>query len=355
MNYQTRAWTRRQTLWLITGLSSSLTLHACSQQAQNLTLSTSPNQATEAVSTTKSNSATSGSTLWIGYTPLYIALEKGFFQEAGLKLDYKDFSSSPDAQAAFGAGRLDGQSLVTSEAVLLQSKGVDYRIILAADNSLGGDGILARNSIADIKDFKGKQVAVEVGGVSHFFLLQVLKDAGLSENDVKITNVTPDAAATAYQAGRTDIAVTYSPFLQKANAAQKDGRIIFDTSKMPTAIVDVYLFSTKFIEANPEATQGFVKGIFKAMDFMKTNRQEALAIAGKRLQLSKEEVEEQLKGVRLIDLPTNLKMLNEPQSDIYLLNHMKEISEFLLEQKQISQAPDIAKVLEPKFLKKAEV
>jgi len=173
MNYKTRAWTRRQTLWLITGLSSSLTLHSCSQQSQS-TASNSTNQTTEAVST-KSNSATSGSTLWIGYTPLYIALEKGFFQEAGLKLDYKDFSSSPDAQAAFGAGRLDGQSLVTSEAVLLRSKGVDYRIILAADNSLGGDGILARNSIADIKDFKGKQVAVEVGGVSHFFLLQVLK------------------------------------------------------------------------------------------------------------------------------------------------------------------------------------
>lgn len=352
MNYQTRAWTRRQALWLMAGLSSSLTLHACSQRSQTPS-STSTTQTTTA-STIKSVSATSGSTLWIGCTPLYIALEKGFFREAGLNLEHKDFSSSPDSQAAFGAGRLDAITLVTSEVLLIQSKNVDYRIVLAADNSLGGDGILARNSIADIKDFKGKQIALEVGGLSHFFLLQVLKNAGLSANDVKLVNVTPDAAAAAYQAGRTDIAVTYSPFLQKANVAQKDGRIIFDTSKMPTAIIDVYLFSTKFIEANPDGVKGFVKGIFRAMDFMKTNKQEALAIAGKHLQLTPDEVEEQLKGVRLIDFPTNLKMLSDPQSDIYLLKQMDKIGEFLLEQKQIPRKLDIAKVLEPKFLKEAE-
>jgi NitT/TauT family transport system substrate-binding protein len=157
MGYKTRAWTRRQALWAMTGLTGSLALHACTQQAQTSS-STSAAQSTE--------TATSGSTLWIGYTPLYIALEKGFFQEGGLKLDYKDFSAGTEANAAFGAGRLDGQSLVTSEAVTLAAQGIDYRIIMAADNSLGGDGILARNSVADIKDFKGKQIAVEEGGVS---------------------------------------------------------------------------------------------------------------------------------------------------------------------------------------------
>ena len=260
-------------------------------------------------------------------------------------------SSDTEPDAALGAGRLDGRSTVTSQAVTLAAKGIDYRIIMAADNSLGGDGILARNSIADIKDFKGKQIAVEVGGVGHFFLLQVLKEAGLSSDDVKITSVTPDAAAAAYQAGRTDIAVSFSPFLQKANAAQKGGRVIYDTSKMPTAIIDVYLFSTKFIEANPEAPKAFIQGILKGIKFLETNKDEALAIAGKRLQLKPEEVGEQLKGVRLIDLPTNLEMMSNPESDIYLLKHMNELSQFLAEQKQIPRAADVSKVLEPKFLK----
>lgn len=342
MSDQTKIWTRRQAIWLMTGLTSSLALHACAQQQQTSSAQTA------------SNKATSGSTLWIGYTPLYIAIEKGFFREEGLNLDYKDFSSGTDANAAFGAGRLDGLSNVTSEIVTMAARGIDYRIVMAADNSLGGDGILARNSVADIKDFKGKEIAAEVGSVSHFFLLQVLKEAGLSENDVKITNVTPDAAAAAYQAGKTEIAVTYSPFLQKANQAQKDGRIIYDTSKMPTAVVDVYLFNTKFVEANPTATKAFVQGILKGIDFLETNREEALAIAGKRLQLKSEEVEEQLKGVRLIDLPTNLKMISDSQSDIYLLKHMNELANFLVEQKQIPKAVDMSELLDPQFLKEVQ-
>ncbi len=353
-DHKTKVWTRRQALGVMTGFTGSLALHACTQQAQTSSSSTRAAQSTEAAST-EAASATSGSTLWIGYTPLYIALEKGFFQEGGLKLDYKDFSSGNDANAAFGAGRLNGLSNVTSEVVTMAARGFDYRIVIAADNSLGGDGILARNSIADIKNFKGKQIAVEQGSVSHFFLLQVLQEAGLSANDVKITNVTPDAAAAAYQAGRTDIAVTYSPFLQKANEAQKDGRIIYDTSKMPTAIVDVYLFNTKFVEANPNATKAFVQGIFKGIKFLETNKDEALAIAGKRLQLKPEEVEEQLKGVRLIDLPTNLEMMSNSQSDIYLLKHMNELSQFLADQKQIPKPADVSKVLEPRFLKEIQV
>lgn len=157
MERETKVWTRRQALWLMSGLSGSLALHACTQQTQT---SSSTAQSTEAAST-EPVSATSGGTIWIGYTPLYIALEKGFFQEGGLKLDYKDFSSGNDVNAAFGAGRIDGQGNVTSQAVTLAAKGIDYRIIMAADNSLGGDGILARNNIADIKDFKGKQIAAE--------------------------------------------------------------------------------------------------------------------------------------------------------------------------------------------------
>lgn len=347
-SHTTRVWTRRQALWTMAGLTGSLALHACAQKQQTAgsnSTATASNQAT---------SASAGSTLWIGYAPLYIALEKGFFQQEGLNLTYKDFSSGTDATAAFGAGRLDGQSNVTSEVVTMAARGIDYRIIMAADNSLGGDGILARNSITNIKDFKGKQIAAEVGGVSHFFLLQVLQEAGLSENDVKIINVTPDAAAAAYQAGKTEIAVTYSPFLQKANQAQKDGRIIFDTSKMPTAIVDVYYFNTKFLEANPSAIKVFVEGILKGINWLETNKQEALAIVGKRLQLKPEEVEEQLKGVRLIDLPTNLKMLGDSQSDIYLLKHLNELSQFLTDQKQIPHPVDMSKVIEPKFLEKVQ-
>lgn len=347
---KSQLWTRRQAIWLMTGLTGSVALHACTPQSN--TSSQSPESPTAQNASNQVISATTGSTLWIGYTPLYIALEKGFFKENNLNLDHKIFSGSAESDAAFLAGRLNGLNNVTSEAVALAARGVDYRIVMVADSSLGGDGILARNKIADIQDFKGKKIAVEKGGVSHFFLLQVLQEVGLNGDDVEIINVTPDAAAAAYQAGRADIAVTYSPFLQKANQAQKDGRVIYDTSKMPTAIMDVYLFSTKFVEENPGAAEAFVQGIVQGQKFLETNRDEALAIVGKRLELKPEEVENELKGVELTSLEKNVDLLSNPQSEIYLAKHMEALGQFLVSQKEIPEAPkDLAKLLEPKFVK----
>lgn len=340
--------TRRRALWVMGGLAGSLALHACSDAT---TESTSPeSSAAEAIS------ATTGSTLWIGYVPLFVALEKGFFKDGGLNLDYKVFSGSTEGDAAFAAKKIDGVNNVTSEAVTLFSKAQDFRIIQVADTSLGGDGILARNSISDIADFKGKEIAVDVGGVSHFFLLQVLKEAGLGAEDISISNLTPDAAAAAYQAGRVDVAVTYAPFLQKANDAQPDGRVIFDTSQMPTAIVDVYIFSPEFVDQTPDAAQAYVDGIYKGQEFLETNKDEALEIGGKWLELSPEDVEQELQGVDLTNPENNAKMLGDPSSELYLVPHMADLASFLVEQGQIESAPSadqFEQVLEPKFVQAA--
>jgi NitT/TauT family transport system substrate-binding protein len=337
-------WTRRQALWLMTGAAGSLALHACTPSAPSASQSPSPQSATP-------TKAAIGITTWIGNTALYIASEKGFFQEGGLDLEVKTFSTVAEGFPSLTTGQLQAASPVTAEAVSLAAKGIDFRIVTVMDTSIGGDGILARNSVASIADFKGKKVAVQEGGVGHFFLLQILSEAGLSGKDIEIVNTTPDAAAAAYQAGNIDIAYSYSPYMEKANEAQKDGRIIYDSSKMPTAIADVFVFRTDFIERNPQAVQAFVAGIFKALDLLKTNASEGLAIASQKLNVTSEELEVQLKGVQLPDLETNLKMLSDPQSDLYLLKPMQALAEFLKDQNQIDTIPDLANVLDPQFVK----
>lgn len=332
-------WTRRQTLRLFTGAVSGLVLHACTQSQQTS-------------SSEESLSTSLGIVTWIGYTPLYIAQEKGFFKEVGLDLDVKVFNSGTEAIAAFTGGRVNGLSLVPSEAVTLAANGKDYRVIFVQDTSAGADGILARNTVSSIQEFKGKEIAVEKGGVSHFFLLQALSEAGLQERDVKLFNVTPDAAAAAYQAGKVEIAVTYAPFLYTANTAQKDGKIIYDSSKLtiPTAIADLYIFDTQTVETKPKALEALVRGLIQGLNFLQTNKQEGLEIAAKRLQLKPEELAEQLKGVMLPDLVTNIEMLSKPESNLYVLKAMQPLAEFLQAQGKIQQVPDLSQVLEPKIV-----
>ena len=341
-------WTRRQALWMMTGAIAGASVHACAKppEAPSAQSSSSP-----AASGAASGAAASiGITTWIGNTPLYIAQEKGFFKDLGLEVKIKVFDTVAQAFPAFTSGQLDGLAPVTSEAVTLAAKGVDFKIVTVEDTSVGADVILARNSIKSIKDFKGNKIAVELGGIGHFFLLQILAEAGLTGKDVTLINTPPDAAAAAFQAGKVDIAYSYSPFSDKAIAAQKDGRVIYSSKQMPTAIADLYIFGSKFVQANPKAITAFVEGNLKGVDFLKTNRKEGLEIGAAKLKIKPEELDQQLKGIQIPDKPTNIAMLGTANSDQYLLKPMTKLATFLKEQGQIPTVPDLSKVLEPQYV-----
>ncbi len=331
---------RRQALQLIAGATGAAILHACRPASNSSTDSSA-----------SSMSLSMGTLAWVGQVPIYIAQEKGFYTEEGLEFDLKIFGSTGDYNSAFLSNQLDSISPVSSEAVLLKSRGKDFKIVLVQDNSVGGDGILARNSIASIADFKGKKVAVDTSGVSYFFLLQVLKEAGLTKDDITAINTEASAAAAAFQSNNVDIAVTYAPYLKQAADAVKDGRIIYDSARMPTAISDLYLFDTAYIEANPKAVQAFVNGTMKGLKFLQDNPDEGIAIGAAGLDMEVADLSADLKGVKLPDKAANLQMLAQPDSDLYLAKALEELADFLLAEGQIESKPEnLAALLDPRFI-----
>ena len=343
-------WTRRQALWMMTGAIAGASAHACAKPPEAPSAQSSASPAASGTASGGVAAATIGITTWIGNTPLYIAQEKGFFKDLGIDVKVKVFDTVAQGFPAFTSGQLDGLAPVTSEAVTLASKGVDFKIVTVEDTSVGADVILARNSIKSIKDFKGKKIAVELGGIGHFFLLQILAEAGLTGKDVTLINTPPDAAAAAFQAGKVEIAYSYSPFSDKAIAAQKDGRVIYSSKQMPTAIADLYIFSSKFVQANPKAIAAFVEGNLKGVEFLKTNRKEGLEIGAAKLKIKPEELDQQLKGIQIPDKTTNVAMLGTASSDQYLLKPMTKLAAFLKDQGQIQTLPDLSKVLEPQYV-----
>lgn len=327
----TQRWTRRQTLWMLVGAAGGLALHACTPPTNN-------------------QSPALGLFTWVGSTPLYIAQAKGFFQNRGLNLDIKVFNANTDANTAFISRRLDAVSPVGSEAVTLAAAGKAFKIVLVQDTSVGADGILARRSITSLADFRGQQIAVEEGSVSHFFLLQVLNTVGLGAEDFTLINAPPAEAAAAYQSGNIPIAVTYAPFLQQANTAQPDGRIIYDSSQMPTAINDLYVFDADYASRHPEMVEAFVAGVLEGLAFLEANPEEGVAIASTPLGIPADELQAGLQGVRLPDLDANIEMLANPESELYLLNTMNSLAQFLQSRNQIQQVPDLTSFIDPRFV-----
>lgn len=359
MTYRPYKIRRRYALQLLAGASGAVLLKACNPQSDSPSDGAEGDSAEETSAEgteSPSLSLTMGSIPWAGQVPMYIAQDQGYYEEEGLDFELRLFGSGSEYMAAFLSDQLDAVAPVTSEAVLMKSQGKDFKIVMVQDNSVGIDGILARDSITSIEDFEGERVAVETSAVGYFFLLQVLKEAGLNKDDITAVNTEPSAAAAAFQSGNVDIAVTYAPFLQEAADAAEDGRIIYDSSQMPTAISDLYVFDTAFVEENPETVQAFVNATLRGVEYLKDNPDEGIEIGAAVLEMEAADLESDLSGLELPDQAANLEMLAQSDSDLYLGKPLAELSTFLLEEGQIESDPgDLSALIEPQFVEAADV
>ena len=211
--------------------------------------------------------------IWVGYGPLFIAKEKGYFKEEKVDVDLVNIEDPKEGFFAMAAGRLDGVVSTIDTMVLYLKKGNEYQYVLALDDSAGGDGIVARKEIKDIKDLKGKKVAVNEGSVSQFFLNVLLKESGMSQKDLDIVNMKQGDAGAAFVAEKVDAAVTWEPWLSKGKAAPH-GKILVDSSKTPGLITDVLIFPREVIQKRAKEIQGVVNAWNKAVAFWEKNQAE---------------------------------------------------------------------------------
>ncbi len=211
---------------------------------------------------------------WVGYGPLFIAQEKGYFAEEGVEVELINMEDVKIRFPALAAGKID--ALVTTVDTMLNflSEEQSYRYLFALDDSRGGDGIVARKEIATIADLEGKTVGYTEGSVSQFFLGVLLGQAGLKLSDVKSQNMTAGDAGAAFVAGRLDAAVTWEPWLTRGKQAPH-GRLLVDSSKTPGLIVDVAVTTPEKLEARKADLQALYRAWVRAVEFQKANEAEA--------------------------------------------------------------------------------
>ena len=250
-----------------------------------------------------------GMTTWVGYGPMFLARDKGFFKENGLNVELQIIEDAALYMAAVAAGQLDGNASTIDEIMKYRSEEFCFKAVVALDDSFGGDGVLVRDDVNSLKDLKGKQVGMNQGSVSQFWFNILLKREGMTEADLEITNMTADDAATAFIAGQIPAAVTWEPHLSLVRT-KKEGKVLIDSTQTPGLIVDVVDLTCDYIDKNPKDVEAFTKGLYKAVEFIKTNPDEANAIMAKGVggYLEKpEDFAEAAKGVRYYDKARNIE------------------------------------------------
>ena len=198
------------------------------------------------------------------------------------------------------------------EASILAEQNQTAKSILMQDWSRGGDGIVSLASIKSVEDLKGKKVACTQFSPSHFLLLYLLAQSGLSPEDriavEKNIVFTQDAslAAAAFRSKNVDAAVTWEPDLSSAVEARGDeARILVSTAAATNVIADTLIARQDLIDKSPETVRDFVNGWFEGIAMMRDNPNPSNEIVAKSLKLDAETVSGMLSGLKLTPYADN--------------------------------------------------
>lgn len=247
---------------------------------------------------------------WVGYGPLHIAKELGYFKELGLDVRLTIIEDESQYAAALASGNIDGLGNVIDREVIHFAKGTPETVIFAMDESTGGDGVVAADGITSVPDLKGKTVALDKSSTSYFFFLSILEKFGLREQDVTIQEMGASDAGAAFVAGKVDAAVTWEPWLTNANQRQ-GGHVLISSKDMPGTIVDVFVLNNDFIAAHPDVPAKMTSVWFKTIAWYEANQDKGNAIMAKAFGLSTQEVADMAKGVSFMGAAENKRFVKQ--------------------------------------------
>ena len=218
--------------------------------------------------------------------------------------------------AAFRTGQVDIMWNTVDnwarEASILSAENKHAKSIIMQDWSRGGDGIVALSSIKSVEDLKGKKIACTQFTPSHFLLLYLLSQSGLTpderaavEKNILFTTDAP-AAAAAFTAKQVDAAVTWEPDLSGAVTARgSEAHVLVSTQAATNIIADTLCARQEVIDQAPETVRDFVRGWLDGIEMIKNNPNPSYEVVGKALKLDTDTVSGMLSGLKLTPYADN--------------------------------------------------
>ncbi|MCB5160685.1 ABC transporter substrate-binding protein [Marinomonas algarum] len=213
--------------------------------------------------------------------PVYVGVQQGFFAEEDLEVKIASGRGSTDALTKMATGQSD---IGTSDVGALMAAKAQSDVPVTAVFSYFTQAphaffTLESSGITSIKDLKGKKVATSPFTSSNAFLPLVLKQNGLSEDDIKLVKSDPGALAPMMITGNTDAIIAWvtNTALYEAQAGGAGKTLI----EMPWSESGLSLYSSsllaseRFLEERPEVAKRFIKAFAKAVEFTYANPDQA--------------------------------------------------------------------------------
>ncbi len=250
---------------------------------------------------------------WVGFAPVLVASDLGYFKEQDLTVDFKFEDDRANVMAAMERGDIEVDMRTVGEHQGRPRTDATPGVIIGTiDLSVGGDGVVVEGAIAQVADLKGKVVAIEPNIPARLLLQMELKKAGLSLDDVQVREIATADTIAVFADPEVAAVGTYEPFLSQAVTAiaDRNPRILVSSKEEPDLIIDIITAQEDDLAANPEKYKKFLRGIYRAIDYFKQDPAKFAELAAPHYGLTPAEV------TQIID--TSLTYTTYEQAEAYL-------------------------------------
>lgn len=202
----------------------------------------------------------------IQYAPFYVAVEKGYFADAGIEIEF-DYKFETDGVALVGAGELPFAVVSGEQVLLARAQGLPVTYVAAWYQQFPVS-VVAKSEAGVIvpQDLKGKTIGLPGLFGANYIGLRALLNAGkLTEEDVTLDAIGFNQVEL-MAADQQDIIVGYAanePLQLRAQGIAVTEIRVADYARLAA---NGLLASEKVIAENPELVRAFVGAFLKGLE-----------------------------------------------------------------------------------------
>jgi NitT/TauT family transport system substrate-binding protein len=220
----------------------------------------------------------------VGDAPIYYALDKGYFADAGIKLELEPMGSLAKQIAPLSTGELDaGCGAISAGLYNAVNRAIPMKVVADKGRNAPGYGynsIIVRKDLVDsgtvktLADLKGRTIAtIGVGSTDMSILNEAMKTVGLSYDDIKQTSLTLPNHLIALENKGIEATLTPEPVATMILDKGVGVRLTTVDRFYPDQQQTVIVFSNKFMKDRPEVAERFMvaylRGVRAYMDALK--------------------------------------------------------------------------------------
>lgn len=217
------------------------------------------------------------------YSPQYVAIQKGFFEKYGMKIELTTGQGADTVMTSVLSNQVDIGFAGPEASIYVYNEGKeDHTEVFAQLTKRDGSFLVSKTKTDNFNwnDVKGKTVIPgRKGGVPYMTLEYVLKQNGINpQTDLVLDDsIKFDLMAGAFSSGEAEYVTLFEPTASMTEMQGK-GYVVASVGEASGEIPYTAYFAKKsYIEKNPEIIQGFTNAIYEGQKWVKEHTAKEIA------------------------------------------------------------------------------